>query len=203
MLCRYPIVNEHFGVVADCDHKHKAFCLSYLSLLQSQDSLPHNMAWIIYVSLYIYIRSIWHQMVVEHHRRSIWRRPLRAQTEFVRKNGSSWRSLGRKWEDIILPGRERARLKMHREAMIEQVWRWTLRPWSSEVGDAIGDRDWLNSEMHWEAIIERDWRSTWKWSIWREAWRQLRLWLGAGNWLGAGDCRCWDDAVLDVCCTRC
>jgi len=24
-----------------------------------------------------------------------------------------------------------------------------------------------------------------------------------GTWLGAGDCCCWDDAVLDVCCTRC
>ena len=39
-------------------HKHKAFRLSYLSVLQSQDSLPHNMACIIQVSLYIYIRSI-------------------------------------------------------------------------------------------------------------------------------------------------
>jgi len=43
-LCRYSIVNGHFGVVANCDHKHKAFRLSYLSLLQSQDSLPYNMA---------------------------------------------------------------------------------------------------------------------------------------------------------------
>jgi len=28
-------------------HKRKAFCLSYSSLLQSQDSLPHNMACIV------------------------------------------------------------------------------------------------------------------------------------------------------------
>jgi len=37
-LCGYPIVNEDCGVVANCVR------LSYLSLLQSQDSLPHNMA---------------------------------------------------------------------------------------------------------------------------------------------------------------
>jgi hypothetical protein len=34
-------------------HNHKAFCLRYLSLLQSQDSLHHNIAWIILVSLSI------------------------------------------------------------------------------------------------------------------------------------------------------
>jgi len=50
-------------------HKHKAFRLSYSSSLQSQDSLPHSMACIIKVSLYISIRSIWPQMVVEHNRR--------------------------------------------------------------------------------------------------------------------------------------
>jgi hypothetical protein len=55
-LCRYPIVNQHCGVVANCDHasewkqwflgfhNHKAFRLSYSSLLQSQDSLSHNIA---------------------------------------------------------------------------------------------------------------------------------------------------------------
>jgi len=47
-----------------------------LSLLQSQDSLHHNMGCIIYVSVYIYIRSIWLQMVVEHIWRSTWTRPL-------------------------------------------------------------------------------------------------------------------------------
>ena len=52
------------------------FVLSYLSLLQSQDSLHHNTAWIISVSLYIYIRSIWPQIVLEHNRRSTRPRPL-------------------------------------------------------------------------------------------------------------------------------
>ena len=59
-------------------HKHKAFLISCSSLLPSQDSLPHYMACNIEVSLYIYIRSIWPQMVDEHNRRSTWRRPLRA-----------------------------------------------------------------------------------------------------------------------------
>jgi len=62
-------------------------------------------------------------MVVEHNRRSIWRRPLRAQTELVRKNGSSSRSLGRKWEDMILPGRENPRNYVDPD---EMKMRWCL-----------------------------------------------------------------------------
>jgi hypothetical protein len=72
-LCRYPIVNEHSGVIANSDiraaktaaqlggrlgavyskqwilgyHKYKAFQLSYSSFLQSEDLLPYNMACII------------------------------------------------------------------------------------------------------------------------------------------------------------
>jgi len=156
------------------------------------------MAWIIQVSLYIYIWSIWPQMVVEHNWRSIWRLLLRAQTEFVRKNNSSSRSVGRKWEDMILPGRENARncvdpdemkmrwclsttgfpeyvlpvaqstsvtpvspytrrrsLMMYSEAVIEQVERCTWWPRSSELRDALGGRDRVNSEIHSEAVIER------------------------------------------------
>jgi len=45
---------------------------------------------------------------------------------------------------------------MHFEAVIERVWRCTLRPSSSEFGDAIGGRDRAN----WEAVIERVWRCT-------------------------------------------
>ena len=173
--------------------------------------------------------------------------------EFVRKNGSSLRSLGWKWEDMILPGRENSRncmdpdeMKMrgclstpgspkyvlpvaqstsvtlvslytrrrsltiysealikrverctwrprsselrdslgghdqvnsgiHSEAVIEQVWRCTWRPRSSELRDALGGRDWASLKIHLQAMIEWDCRSNWKRSIWREAWRQLRL----------------------------
>ena len=49
-----------------------------------------------------------------------------------------------------LRGRDRASLDMELETEIEWTQRCTLRPWSSEVGDAIGDRDWVNSEMHSE-----------------------------------------------------
>jgi len=45
---------------------------------------------------------------------------------------------------------------------IEWTQRYTLRLWSSEFGDAIGDRDWVNSEIHWEAVIEWVWRYTWR-----------------------------------------
>ena len=38
-------------------HNHKAFCVSDSSLLQSQDSLHHNMACILYLSHSIYIHT--------------------------------------------------------------------------------------------------------------------------------------------------
>ena len=41
--------------------------------------------------------------------------------------------------------------------------------------DALGGRDRASLEMHLEAMIERNWRSTWRWSIGREARRELRL----------------------------
>ena len=53
------------------------FALSYLSLLQSRDSWHHTMACSIWVCVYIYIRSIWPPMVVEHNGRSPCTRPLR------------------------------------------------------------------------------------------------------------------------------
>jgi len=48
------------------------------------------------------------------------------------------------------------RLKM----TIEWTQWYTPRPWSSKFGDAIWDRDWVNSEMHWEALIKNVWRCT-------------------------------------------
>jgi len=76
-LCPYVGMGP-LGISAQCKsvwkphagfHKHKAFPLSYSSLLQSQYLLPNNMACIVYVSLYIYIWSIWLLMVVEHNQR--------------------------------------------------------------------------------------------------------------------------------------
>ena len=49
-----------------------------------------------------------------------------------------------------LGGRNRARLAIHLEAVIERVWRCTWRPPWSEFGDALGGRDREN----WEAVIE-------------------------------------------------
>ena len=89
-------------------NNHKAFCLSYSSLLQSQDLLHHHMACIIYVSLHIYIQSIWLQMVVKHDRRSTWRHPLRELREapLGGRCGGMTEQEGREWEDMILPSRE-------------------------------------------------------------------------------------------------
>jgi len=78
-------------------------------------------------------------------------------------------------------------LEMHLETEIEWTqrctWRprsselrWcTWRPWSIELGDALWGCDRGSLEMHLQAMIERDWRSTSRWSIWRDARRQLRL----------------------------
>jgi len=78
-------------------------------------------------------------------------------------------------------------------------WRWTWRPWSSEFGDAIGDRDWVYSEMHWEAVIESVWRCTvtqW-WSqrgdtLWSLDWVSLEMHFEALiEWVGRCTLRPW------------
>jgi len=40
------------------------------------------------------------------------------------------------------------------EAIIERVWRYTWRPWLSE----LARRNWASLEIHLEAVIERVWR---------------------------------------------
>jgi len=50
--------------------------------------------------------------------------------------------------------------EMRLEAVIEQVWRCTGRPRSSELRDALGGHDRSSLEMHWEAVTERVWRCT-------------------------------------------
>jgi len=40
----------------------------------------------------------------------------------------------------------------------KQVWRCTWRPRSSELRDALGGQDRVNSEIHLEAVIVRTWR---------------------------------------------
>jgi len=82
-----------------------------------------------------------------------------------------------------LEGDDRANL----QAVIERVWRYTCRPglselrrctwrlWSTEFSDALWGCDRASLEMHLQAMIEWDWRSNWRRSIWRKAWRQLRL----------------------------
>ena len=51
-------------------------------------------------------------------------------------------------------------VEMHLEAVIERMWRCTLRPGSSEFGHALGGQDRVNSEMPLEAIIAEDSRYT-------------------------------------------
>ena len=51
-------------------------------------------------------------------------------------------------------------LTMYLEAVIKRVEWCSWRPGSSELRDALGDRDWVNPEMHREAGIERVWGCT-------------------------------------------
>jgi len=48
------------------------------------------------------------------------------------------------------------------ETTFEWIQRYTPRPWLSEFGDVVRERDWVNWKMHWEAVIERVWRCTWR-----------------------------------------
>jgi len=80
-----------------------------------------------------------------------------------------------------LAGWDRPSFEMHLEAAMEQVWKSTLRPWSSELGDALWGRDGASLEIqleavifdlrdrncailkiHLEAAIERGWICTWR-----------------------------------------
>jgi len=65
----------------------------------------------------------------------------------------------------VLWGRDKANLEIQLETEIEWTPRCIGRPWSSQFGDAIGDRDWVNWQLNWEAIIDLVWRCTWRpWS---------------------------------------
>ena len=150
------------------------------------------------------------------HRRS-WTIYLEAVIDRVWR--CTWRPI---WSELrdALGGRDRASLEMHLETEIEWTHRCTWRPWSRKFGHALGGQDGVNSEMHSEAGTERVWRCTC--SLWSSeiggvlggsrfggrrdgSWDSIH-WLTCKrirNWLGAGDCRSWDDAVLGVCCTRC
>jgi len=92
------------------------FVLSYLSLLH------HNIACIIWVSLYIYIQSIWPQIVLEHNRRSTWTHPVSIQMEFMRKSGCSSRSVRIGWVDMISPGFEDPRNCMDPRNLGQSNW---------------------------------------------------------------------------------
>jgi len=56
-----------------------------------------------------------------------------------------------KW---AFPHSDQVNLEMYFEAMIERLWRYTLRPRSTELRDAIGGRDRMNSEMQMEAMTK-------------------------------------------------
>ena len=74
-----------------------------------------------------------------------------------------------------LGGWDRVSLAMHCEAMIEPVWSCHRRPRLSQLSETLGGCGWASLQTYLQAMIEWHWRSAWKWSIWREAPQQLRL----------------------------
>jgi len=67
---------------------------------------------------------------------------------------------------FVSPYTRRRSLTMYLEAIMKRVERCTLRPWSSEFGDALAGRDRVKWEMLLEAVIDRVWWCTWRpWSI--------------------------------------
>jgi len=216
------MVNYQRGVVANCDHTSE-----WVHWVRQQDvyrSRSHMQGSISTRHFVYHIRLcyshkiryliIWHALfrslniytstavsppsTFRHTSRDI-------QTGFVRKNGSTSRIQGRKWEDMILPGCENPRncvdpdemkmrwcpstpgspeyvlpvaqstsvtpvspytsrhaSRMYLEAVMEWVERCTWRPRLSELRDALGVQDRVNSEIHSGAVIERVWRCTWR-----------------------------------------
>jgi len=119
-----------------------------------------------------------------------------ATTEFVRKNRSSSRSLGRKWDDMILPGRENPHNCVDPD---EMKMRWCLStPGSPKYVLPIAQFTSVTPvspytrrrslTMYLEAMIERVERCTWRpWSSkfgdalgGRD--RELRDALGGRDW---------------------
>jgi len=139
-----------------------------------------------------------------------------------RVEGCTLRRWSSKFGDALL-GRDGAGLKMHFEAAIEwvwryalgvrdlanlkavilHVWRYTWRPWSIEIGGVLGgsrfgggrsggrcDGDW--DSIHW---LTRNRGNVESWEQSGPPWDE--------SWLAAWDSWSWNDAVLDVCSTRC
>jgi len=82
-----------------------------------------------------------------------------------------------------------SKFKVHLEAIIECVWKYTVMPWSSELRDALRDCDGASFKMHLEAVnvrTERLYRSEsgdtlWgcdQASIWKSTWRQWLSGMG-------------------------
>jgi len=67
---------------------------------------------------------------------------------------------------------------MHLEAVFEWVQRCTWRPELSELRDALGGQDQVNSEMHLEARFK--WTQRW---TWRPRLSELRAAQGGRDWV--------------------
>ena len=94
-------------------------------------------------SLYMHLRSIWLQTVLQHH----WRNTCRRQ---LSEGGDALAGCDRVNLEMHLEAAIELNCEMHLEAEIERTHRWTCRLRLS------------NFEMHLEAVIKQFWRCTWR-----------------------------------------
>jgi len=95
---------------------------------------------------------------------------FRAQTAFMRKNGSSWRSLARKWADMILPSRDNPpncldpdKMKMRWYLSTPGSPEYVLLVAQSTSSTPVSPYTRCRSlTMYLEAMIERVERCTWR-----------------------------------------
>ena len=58
----------------------------------------------------------------------------------------------------VSPHHDRVNFETHSTGVMEWVWKYTWRLWSSEFGDALGGHDCTNLED----VIKQVWRCTWR-----------------------------------------
>ena len=98
----------------------------------------------IYIATYLHTEYLdWQHAVIESDWKCAWRWPSSELRDTL------WRC-------------DRASLGRQLGTEIEWTQRCTGRRWSIEFGDALRDRDRVNSEMHWEAVIHWVWTFTWR-----------------------------------------
>jgi len=137
---------------------------SILSLLQSKDSLPHNMACIISLSLYVQIWSIWPQMVVEYTRKStLWRLLREPSDQTLGSRCGETTEIKTREPTIIIPA--------HVSWYWNWIWEWErflLQGCSTKVGryHTTRPRGKMQLRRATKSRQEQLWQKVWEDRMW-------------------------------------